>query len=124
STTEYSSRAARAATAVASLDPDHFGAFDQALWDNQPAEGGPGLSDQEIADLARAAGVAQEAIAQFAAGGFDDWVAQATQSVTSAEGFQGTPWVLIGHGQTAYQWDWSSGDLQTAIANVAAGQQP
>ncbi|MDR2454179.1 MAG: DsbA family protein, partial [Bifidobacteriaceae bacterium] len=40
STTEYSSRAARAATAVASLDPDHFGAFDQALWDNQPAEGG------------------------------------------------------------------------------------
>jgi protein-disulfide isomerase len=124
STTEYSSRAARAAVAVAGLDPDRFWDFDQLLWDNQPAEGGPGLSDQEIADLARQAGVGEDAIAQFAGGAYDDWVVQTTQVVVNSEGFQGTPWVLIGDGANLYPWSWSDGDLQTAIARVAAGGQP
>jgi protein-disulfide isomerase len=124
STTDYSSRAARAATAVAGLDPEHFMAFDQALWDNQPAEGGPGLTDEEIAGLARGAGVAEDAIAQFTAGGYDEWVASSTQLVTNTQGFSGTPWVVIGDGETSYPWDWSQGDLQLAIARVAAGQQP
>jgi protein-disulfide isomerase len=124
STTDYSSRAARAATAVAALDPEHFGAFDQALWDNQPAEGGPGLTDGEIAELARAAGVSEQAVAGLADGSLVDWVAQATELISAADGFQGTPWVLISQGELSYQWDWSDGDLQSAIAKVAAGQQP
>ncbi|MDR2374552.1 MAG: thioredoxin domain-containing protein [Bifidobacteriaceae bacterium] len=124
STSEYSSRAARAAVAVAGLDPRHFEAFDQLLWDNQPAEGGPGLSDEEIAGLARQAGVSEDAITQFTSGAYDAWVAQTTAAVSGSEGFQGTPWVLIGDGTSLYQWDWSGGDLQTAIAKVAAGQQP
>jgi protein-disulfide isomerase len=124
STTDYSSRAARAAVAVAGLDPDRFEAFDQLLWDNQPAEGGAGLSDDEIAELARQAGVSQAAIDQFASGAYDAWVSQSTDNVTSSEGFQGTPWVLLGDGESFYQWNWSDGDLQTAIAKVAAGQQP
>jgi protein-disulfide isomerase len=124
STTAYSSRAARAATAVAAFDSENFMAFDQALWENQPAENGPGLTDQEIADLARGAGVAEEAIAHFTTGEFDAWVKDGTAAVTSSENFSGTPWVLISVGETTYQWDWSQGDLQGAVARAAAGQQP
>ncbi|MDR2566816.1 MAG: DsbA family protein [Bifidobacteriaceae bacterium] len=124
STSEYSSRAARAAVAVAALDPAHYWAFDKLLWENQPAEGGEGLSDEDIAALARQAEVADQAIAQFTGGAYNNWVANTTQVVTGSEGFQGTPWVLIGDGANLYPWNWSSGDLQTAIAKVAAGQQP
>jgi protein-disulfide isomerase len=124
STSEYSSRAARASVAVAALDPEHFWAFDRLLWENQPAEGGPGLSDDEIADLARQAGVAEKAIAAFTTGAYDAWVTQTTANVTGTQGFQGTPWVLIGDGENMYAWNWSQGDLQTAIAKVAVGEQP
>ncbi|MDR2254381.1 MAG: thioredoxin domain-containing protein [Bifidobacteriaceae bacterium] len=124
SSTDYSSRAARAVTAVAALDPVHFTAFDEALWLNQPPKGGVGLSDQEIAALAEAVGVDPAVIPRLAGGEFDSWVATATAAITSADQFQGTPWVLIGDGQSTYMWDWSSADVQTAIANVAAGQQP
>ncbi|MDR1189932.1 MAG: thioredoxin domain-containing protein [Bifidobacteriaceae bacterium] len=124
SSTEYSSRAARAAVAVAGHEPGHYWAFSELLWQNQPPENGPGLSDQEIADLAREAGVADDTIAQFTTGAYDEWVAKTTANVAGSEGFQGTPWVLIGDGTNKYAWNWSEGDLQTAIAKVAAGQQP
>jgi protein-disulfide isomerase len=125
STTQYSTRAARAATAVAALDPEHFGAFDQALWDAQPPEGGAGLTDAEIADLAQAAGVSAEAIAQFAGDEFANWVVDSTNLVVGTEGFNGTPWVLLSNSETAYQWDWyGETGFQQAIARVAAGQAP
>jgi protein-disulfide isomerase len=124
STTAYSSRAAQAAVAVAAVDPASFDAFDQLLWDNQPEEGGPGLSDAELADLAASAGVARAAIDRFGCGEYATWVKNATQSVVDTEGFSGTPWVLISDGSTSYVWAWSQGDLATAIANVAAGREP
>ncbi|MDR1633399.1 MAG: DsbA family protein [Bifidobacteriaceae bacterium] len=124
STSAYSSRAARAVVATAALDPAHYWAFDKLMWENQPAEGGAGLDDSQIADLARQAGVTEDAISQFTTGTYSDWVANTTQVVTASEGFQGTPWVLIGDGVNLYAWDWSGGDLQTAIAKVAAGEQP
>jgi protein-disulfide isomerase len=124
STTEYSSRSARAAQAVAGIDPEHFWAFDRALWANQPAEGGPGLSDQEIADLAHTAGVSQEAIDQFTSGAYDEQVRQTTEVIAGSADFPGTPLVLIGDGTNSYQWNWSNGDLAGAIARVEAGQEP
>jgi protein-disulfide isomerase len=124
STTEYSSRAARAATTVAALDPAHFGAFDKALWANQPAEGGPGLSDEELAELAREVGVPEDVVGQLAGDEYAKWVAEGTRLVTGSQGFQGTPWVLISNGETTYPWDWSQGDLAAAIAKVAVGEQP
>jgi protein-disulfide isomerase len=124
STTGYSSRAAKAAVTVAALDPTHFSAFDQALWDSQPPEGGPGLSDEELADLALKAGVKPDVADRLAGEDYAAWVEQGTKLIVGSEGFQGTPWVLIGNGETAYQWNWSEGDLQAAIAKVAAGQAP
>jgi protein-disulfide isomerase len=124
STSGYSSRAARAAVAVAGLAPEKFRDFDALLWENQPPEGGAGLSDEEIAGLARQAGVSDAVIAEFTSGAYDDWVSSTTAAVIGSDGFQGTPWVLIGDGTRVYIWNWSQGDLQKAIAAVAAGEEP
>ncbi len=55
--TEYSSRAAAAMYAVAEADPDNAYAFFTALFENQPAEQTPGLTDEELVQVARDAGV-------------------------------------------------------------------
>jgi protein-disulfide isomerase len=123
STTGYSSRAAAAATAVAALDPTHFLAFDQALWANQPEEGGPGLDDSQIAQLALDAGVSGDVVARFGDQGFGEWVAASTATAATAPGFTGTPWVLIGTPTRSYHWTGQTG-LQRAIAAVAAGDEP
>ncbi|UUT35910.1 DsbA family protein [Microbacterium elymi] len=53
----YSSRSASAFFAVAAADPDKAYAFMQALFANQPAEGSAGLTNEQIVDLAKQAGV-------------------------------------------------------------------
>jgi hypothetical protein len=55
--TQYSLRAADAAACVADLAPDHFLDFHDALLTDQPEEGSPGLTDDEILGRAEAAGV-------------------------------------------------------------------
>lgn len=55
--TEYSSRSASAMYAVANADPDNAYAFFRALYDNQPAESSTGLTDEELVQIAKDAGV-------------------------------------------------------------------
>ena len=55
--TKYSTRAANAAACVATYSPDSFWAFNQLMFKNQPAEGTPGLSDDEIVGLTTEASV-------------------------------------------------------------------
>ena len=55
--TRYSTRAANAFVTAAKADPDSAMAFNDALFANQPTEGGNGLTDDQIATLATAAGV-------------------------------------------------------------------
>lgn len=55
--TQYSSRAAAAMYAVAEADPANAYAFFVALFENQPAEQTPGLTDEELVQVARDAGV-------------------------------------------------------------------
>lgn len=57
--TKYSLRATNAAACVANYSPDDFWAFHNLLIENQPEEGTPGLTDDEIKDLARKAGVSK-----------------------------------------------------------------
>lgn len=78
--TKFSTRAANAAATVADGAPEHFVAFVEAMFANQPAEGTTGLSDAEIAAIAVAAGVPQDVADTFAAGLFTDWVVAATQT--------------------------------------------
>lgn len=54
--TQYSLRAANAAACVADSAPDSFWAFNSALFADQPAEGTPGLSDEQLIDVADTAG--------------------------------------------------------------------
>jgi protein-disulfide isomerase len=75
--TDYSTRAAAALTSVAAADPDHLPEFLQALYDNQPAEGTPGLTDEQLADLARAAGTQLGSTETLAA--YQGWVDEQTE---------------------------------------------
>ena len=61
--TRYSTRAANSVVTVADGAPDKMMAFNNALFARQPAEGGPGLTNDEIATLAADSGVPPEASA-------------------------------------------------------------
>jgi protein-disulfide isomerase len=55
--TQYSTRSANAAYCVADADPGASLPFLQAMFENQPAEGSDGLSNNEIIDIAAGVGV-------------------------------------------------------------------
>ncbi|MGW2732077.1 DsbA family protein [Streptomyces sp. NPDC001494] len=61
STTRYSSRASAASGCAA--DGGHFMEYLYALFANQPPEGGPGLSDDELIELGRAVGLGDSSFA-------------------------------------------------------------
>jgi protein-disulfide isomerase len=97
SSDHYSTRAASAAATIAEYDAAHYEAFVDALYAVQPPEEGnpPGLTNAEIADVARGAGVSEEAIAKIADGEFTQWVAAATNRA-SVDGVNSTPTLLVG----------------------------
>lgn len=63
--TYYSTRAGNALMVVADQSPDQFQAFLTALYKNQPAENGKGLTDAKIADIAKGVGVPDSVTAHF-----------------------------------------------------------
>ena len=88
--TNYSSRAAAAAYAVAQENPDKFLDYLNILFENQPTENTPGLTDQQLIDYAKQVG-ADKAEATIKAGTFFKYpTAQAT-----AHKIQGTPTIEI-----------------------------
>ncbi len=93
STTNYSTRAAAASGCAA--DQGRFAPYAHALFVNQPPEGGPGLSDAELAGIGRAVGLAG---ALFAAcltdGRYLDWPPYVTARAT-ALGVEATPTVWV-----------------------------
>jgi protein-disulfide isomerase len=93
STTRYSSRAS-AASGCAS-DFGRFGAYKDALFANQPPEGGPGLSQEQLIELGRLAGIAEPGFAAcVAAGVYLPWSEYVT--LRAAErGVSGTPSVFV-----------------------------
>ena len=125
---QYSTRAATAAAFVADQDPAAFVAFNEAMFANQPEEGTQGLTDEQIADLARDAGVQEDVAAAIADGSyftgdasFAPWVAASTEQATRdfPDGF-GTPTILIdGENIADLEVDWRvPGALATAIESA------
>jgi protein-disulfide isomerase len=96
STNEYSSRALNAAAVVLDTSgADVFLAFHDLLFENQPAEGGPGPENDELVELAVQAGADEDAVrAGIEDGAFDQWVTNA-QDQMSKDGVTGTPTVLV-----------------------------
>ncbi|MBK6874446.1 MAG: thioredoxin domain-containing protein [Kineosporiaceae bacterium] len=92
---EYSTRALNAAAAVVNSKPDAFLAFHKALFDNQPAENGPGLPDAKLVELAVAAG-ADKAVVEPAITGqtYKGWTAKVTDDFSKA-GFNSTPTIVV-----------------------------
>ena len=93
STTDYSTRAAAASGCAA--DQGRFVEYAHELFVSQPPEGGPGLSDPELAGLGRSAGLTETAFATcLAEGRYLDWPSQVTARAT-ALGVEATPTVLV-----------------------------
>jgi protein-disulfide isomerase len=92
--TQYSTRSANAFATVATDAPDSAVDFMEALFDNQPAEGGPGLTDEELAQIAVEAGVPQDVADTFASGTYIDWVSAGSDQARS-DGVTGTPTTFI-----------------------------
>jgi protein-disulfide isomerase len=107
--TQYSTRAANAAAAVANSSPDRFYAFHGLLYANQPKEGGPGLSDDQLIGYAKQAGVQNLAAITKAIKDhtYFSWVQSATDRFLKA-GFPGTN-------------IHSEADIQKALGSTQAG---
>jgi protein-disulfide isomerase len=117
--TRYSTRAANAVATVADRAPDKVVAFSQALYEQQPPEGGEGLTDDRIGALAAAAGVPQDVVAAFTDRLFEPWIATVTDTAFD-NGVTGTPTVKI-NGRVFKGDLYTAGPLTTAITS-AKGQ--
>ncbi|WP_454860235.1 DsbA family protein [Promicromonospora soli] len=131
--TDYSTRAASAAAWVADRAPEQFAAFHDAMFASQPQEQTPGLSDEQIAQVAEQAGVSAEAAAGIADGTaretYEEWVKASTEVagsdpdvVNPETGGMGTPTVLI-DGERFTGWQ-APGALTQAITGEAPSTEP
>ena len=102
--TQYSLRAANAAACVADNSPESFLDFHDLMFENQPEEGTEGLSNDEIAELAKQAGVSSFSTIEKCIDDeqFHTWVQDATnraltQPVPNSDlaSITGTPTVLV-----------------------------
>ena len=93
-TARYSTRAANALFTVYKAEPDKALAFNAALYENQPQEGTPGPSDDQLKSLATGVGVSQAVADSFTSMTNEAAVVQATQSAFSS-GVTSTPTVKI-----------------------------
>ena len=106
STTNYSTRAAAASGCAA--DQGRFVEYAHELFVSQPPEGGPGLSDTELAGLGQAAGLAE--------GRYLDWPSGVTARAT-ALGVEATPTVLVAGAVVSPE----ARSIAAAVAGAASG---
>lgn len=107
STTSYSARAAGAALAVYEESPENFATFQSLLFQNQPEEGGPGLSDAELAGYAEDAGASATVVRQINDHTYQRWAVDNLEPAgakispsTPAVRINGTMWGENGEWQT------------------------
>ena len=103
--TRYSSRAANAAACVATYDPNNYLSFNDAMYNNQPAENTPGLDNTGIKDIIKAVGMDRQAEIGTCIDNetFKSWVASSWNRVKDATflpnttdvSFDGTPTVIV-----------------------------
>jgi protein-disulfide isomerase len=93
STTNYSTRAAAASGCAA--DGRRFIEYAHALFASQPPEGGPGLTDAQLAGIGRAVGLADAAFTACVSDArYRDWPPYVTARAV-ALGVEATPTVLV-----------------------------
>jgi protein-disulfide isomerase len=93
STNHYSSRAASASGCAS--DADRFSEYAQVLFADQPPEGGPGLTDEQLVELGVAVGLTDPAFVRCVpAHPYVPWADYVTQTAL-ARGVSGTPTTLV-----------------------------
>jgi protein-disulfide isomerase len=93
STNRYSSRAASASGCAS--DADRFGEYAQVLFESQPPEGGPGLTDEQLVELGVAVGLIEPTFGRCVPShGYVPWADYVTQRAL-ARGVSGTPTTLV-----------------------------
>jgi protein-disulfide isomerase len=116
STTSYSTRAAAASGCAA--DRGRFAEYAHALFASQPPEGGPGLSDAELAGLGHAAGLAVAAFTACVSDApYRDWPPYVTARAT-ALGVEATPTVLVAGAAVRPE----ARPIAAAVAEAAGGR--
>ncbi|MGW6005695.1 DsbA family protein [Oerskovia enterophila] len=126
---QFSTRSAAAAAYVAEHAPEQLNAFNSAMFANQPEENKETLTDQQIAEIAKTAGVPADVADGIAAGKavkeFGDWVEGATTLTTQnpdlanpQSGGFGTPTITI----DGERWDGNWGDPAALPAAVEAAK--
>jgi len=136
--TAYSTRSATAAVLVAAQAPEAFVEFHNALFTNQPAETSdtPYLTDAQLAEIARTAGVPEAVAATIESGEYlgtqadaagkpldqtyVPWVLAATEQASKDLGQLGTPTIVIdGKVLDTKQYNWQEpGQLAQAIQDA------
>ncbi len=92
SSTNYSSRAAAAVACAA--DEGLFWQYQKLLYAEQPAEGGAGLTDEQLIDLGNQVGLSAEFEQCVESGTEASWVEEVTNAAREA-GVNATPTVLV-----------------------------
>jgi protein-disulfide isomerase len=114
--THYSSRAGSSAGCAVDAPGNKLKAYGEALFANQPPEGGTGLTDDQIIDIAGSAGINTPEFAQCVRGQkYVDWVDNVTNSMFQ-RGYNATPTVLVNGKQVPNP---TAENVQAAVA--AAG---
>lgn len=116
STDQYSSRAANASYCVAGTGTGNYQRWLAAMFEQQPHEGGAGLPDSTLIQIATTAGYTDPAVAQcITARTYDTYLRQKTQDVF-ATGVNSTPTVLVNGTQVPNRQLGTDNGLAAAIA--------
>lgn len=116
-TDNYSSRAANASACVMEQGEDTWAAFHQAMYEQQSPETGPGLTDEEILQIAVEAGADESTTESCIADGtYDDWVQQVTDE-SGDDGVSSTPTVMV-NGEVSEAR--TPEELQTAVDEASS----
>ncbi|WP_054815543.1 DsbA family protein [Nocardia arizonensis] len=92
--TEYSSRAANASYCVAAQDPSKYQAWIGSMYEQQPAEGSTGLTDDQLILIAKSAGYSDDVAGCITDRTYDKFVKAKTQQAFD-DGIQSTPTVFV-----------------------------
>lgn len=93
STTDYSTRSSAASGCAA--EGGRYRQYAKALFERQPPEGGAGLSDDELAEIAAGVGIDRDGFASCQREGtFEPWTEHVTEEASRA-GVTGTPTILV-----------------------------
>lgn len=123
---QFSTRSASAAALIAEEAPDAFVAFVAEMFVNQPAQGTPGLSDDEIVEIALKAGVPENVANRIPNREYTSWARVASEQA-ARDGIPYTPAVVLDgvlqdpqSDPNAFNWTASETALRDEILRRAA----